>query len=619
MKSKWSKSLVFIILLSFPLTVLGAGIRVEGTRFVDQDGATVLLRGWNMSAKIPPYDTNANEASFELLRSWGANVIRLSYIWEAMESVRGEYNESYLQSMDQLVQWANQYDIWVIIDIHQDAYSRYSLQGCGEGFPEWAVNGDKAEPDNGEACEGWGRLMYEDYADDGPMQQEWNAFYANQNGVRNAYFAMIEMLAKRYSSHSNVIGIDLMNEPFGEYEQIYTFYEEAADHVRAIAPDWVLFLSPHAMTSGSLNAVGFGEKPDISQVAISPHYYDPVMMSFNRYQAAGRYLGESDGLFATLAGWFFPDVRTALSNLAGLSVPGGINVRSPEEAVADLQAVAEDWNVPLFIGEFGSPENALDLEFFLDEFYAAMDTNQASGAQWLFAPQWTNELKDGWNHEDLSSVDNQAKPRRTFRPRAYPQRIAGEIQSLQATFEKTGENQRIGLTMTWTHQSELGETHIYLPRLIDHLTLAEQFDIIVSGGSWQIDETRRLLRVSAESDRDIAISLVYRSELDENRCRIFFKHNGFSCSDGVAIEFSGKNALGHQRSFVRYADYPADNVYDFGEWQMNQTVNITATRNSNTTVSHSFEVTPDLCGSTVTVEGHASCFGADWTLVLGES
>jgi hypothetical protein len=258
----------------------------------------------------------------------------------------------------------------------------------------------------------------------------------------------------------------------------------------------------------------------------------------------------------------------------------------------------------------------LDLEFFLDELYAAMDKHQVSGAQWLFAPQWTAEAKDGWNHEDLSSVDHEGRARRTRRARPYPQRVSGDIQSLVATFEKPGEGLSIGLALNWLHQSDLGDTHIYLPRLMEDVTLAQQYEIAVAGATWEIDEVRQILKVSGQTDGEVAVHVAYKSELDVNRCRVFFRHHGFSCSDGVAILFSGENALGQQRSFVRYADYPADQVYDFGEWKMDKTVNITVGRNSSASVSRTFQVTPGLCGSTVTIDGQAGCFDANWTLVL---
>jgi hypothetical protein len=63
MKSKWALNVWFMLLLLHPGSTLGAGLRTDGTRFVDEQGATVLLRGWNMSAKIPPYDHHATEAS----------------------------------------------------------------------------------------------------------------------------------------------------------------------------------------------------------------------------------------------------------------------------------------------------------------------------------------------------------------------------------------------------------------------------------------------------------------------------------------------------------------------------------------------------------------------------
>ena len=602
-----------LILIFLQSSVSAAQLHVTGNRFVDSTGATVLLRGWNVSAKIPPYDTKATKQSFQLLHAWGTNVIRLSYIWEAMEPTRGIYQEDYLQKMDQLVQWAAESNIWVIIDIHQDAFSRYSLQGCGEGFPEWAVSGTEDTPDNGIACKGWGRMMYDDYANNGPMQLEWQAFYSNTNGVRDSYFALLSMLAQRYKSQSNVIGIDLLNEPFGDYSQIYGLYEEAAPYVRAEAPDWILFVSPHAMTSGSLKTVGFGTKPNLSNIALSPHYYDPAIMSFDRYQAAGRYMGETDGIFATIAGWLYPDLRTALLNLSGLAVPGGIDVRSPDQAVADLKATADAWNVPLFIGEFGSPEDAVDLEFFLDEFHMAMDKYQVSGTQWMFSSQWTDANKDGWNQEDLSAVDGNGQPRRTARLSPYPERISGTIKTLQSSYQSVNGG-HIGLQLQWTNQPGTGDTLVYLPRLNQNLSLADQYDISVAGANWQINEADQLVDIATNTSNDVSVSITYKDALDTNRCRIYFKHNGFSCSDGVAIKFSGTNALGQQRSFTRYADYPWNKTYDFGEWQMNGTVTISATRNGNTTVTHTLQASSAACGSTVIVEGHAWCFGANWDL-----
>ena len=56
----------------------------------------------------------------------------------------GIYSEEYLNRIDQVVQWAKEQDVRVLIDFHQDWYS-YSLNngsrigGYVDGAPAWAV------------------------------------------------------------------------------------------------------------------------------------------------------------------------------------------------------------------------------------------------------------------------------------------------------------------------------------------------------------------------------------------------------------------------------------------------------------------------------------------------
>ena len=50
---------------------------------------------------------------------------------------RGQYNETYLEIMQGIVQKAAKYGIYILLDMHQDVMSR---KFCVEGFPDWAVN-----------------------------------------------------------------------------------------------------------------------------------------------------------------------------------------------------------------------------------------------------------------------------------------------------------------------------------------------------------------------------------------------------------------------------------------------------------------------------------------------
>jgi endoglycosylceramidase len=64
------------------------------------------------------------------------NTIRLHLAWEGVEAEKGVYNYSYIEKVREIVRKCNRFGIWVVIDAHQDLFSR---QFCGEGFPTWTA------------------------------------------------------------------------------------------------------------------------------------------------------------------------------------------------------------------------------------------------------------------------------------------------------------------------------------------------------------------------------------------------------------------------------------------------------------------------------------------------
>ena len=104
-----------------------------------------------------------------------------------------------------------------MVDFHQDAYSRYSIGGCGEGFPKWTLppSVTPATPDNSAACTNWGSR---ELGDD--MKSAFGAFYADSTGARTRYLAMLGTVAAALADEPGVLGYDLLNEPFDRPAQI---------------------------------------------------------------------------------------------------------------------------------------------------------------------------------------------------------------------------------------------------------------------------------------------------------------------------------------------------------------------------------------------------------------
>jgi endoglucanase len=91
-------------------------IRVEGNRFVDDQGRTMVFRGVNISdpdklAKMGHW----NRRHFEVIKEWGANVVRVPVHPVAWKE-RGR--EEYFKLLDQAVDWASELGLYLIVEWH---------------------------------------------------------------------------------------------------------------------------------------------------------------------------------------------------------------------------------------------------------------------------------------------------------------------------------------------------------------------------------------------------------------------------------------------------------------------------------------------------------------------
>lgn len=402
-----------------PAAAAQASVRADGRHFRADDGRYVLLRGVNATgdAKMPPFKTVTSPAVLDPLPGWGINTIRLLFTWEAFEAAPCDYNQDYLDYYEQAVQWAAERDLYVIVDFHQDAFSRYALNGCGEGFPEWALTSQlaRATPDNGPACAGWGSAALFS----GQNAQAFRRFFEDDNQAYSHYVAMTRRVAARLARYPNVVGYDLLNEPWSDGATLTAFYGVVGAAIREQHPSAMLFFEPESPVIGPLIPVLFAgiKPPPLDNLVLAPHYYDGAVMS------VGSWLWISPGL--VLSQW---------------------------------KQKADGWNMPMLLGEFGSPANVWNARDYLEAHYQWLDENFVAGTQWSYTPGWTPEAKDGWNREDLSIVDDKMQLRSAlFVPRPYPQKTAG----LPVKFAR-GSN---GFQYTWINDPTLGggRTEFYLP------------------------------------------------------------------------------------------------------------------------------------------------------------
>ncbi len=91
-------------------------IKVFQNRFVDEDGTQITFKGLAISDpdKIVS-DGRWSKQHFEVIKSWGANLVRIPV---HPQCLRKRGRENYLKLLDEAVKWCGELEIYVIIDWH---------------------------------------------------------------------------------------------------------------------------------------------------------------------------------------------------------------------------------------------------------------------------------------------------------------------------------------------------------------------------------------------------------------------------------------------------------------------------------------------------------------------
>src|SRR5439155_23530581 len=83
--------------------------------------------------RVPPVCEN----DFREMRDLGFDVVKLGLSWSLLEPTPGRYDVRYLDRIAQVVGWARANGIYVILDMHQNSWSRLIPDDPGS-VPSWA-------------------------------------------------------------------------------------------------------------------------------------------------------------------------------------------------------------------------------------------------------------------------------------------------------------------------------------------------------------------------------------------------------------------------------------------------------------------------------------------------
>ncbi|TCL61791.1 aryl-phospho-beta-D-glucosidase BglC (GH1 family) [Hydrogenispora ethanolica] len=357
-------------------------LQAQGRQIVDSQGKPVQLRGtciggWmNMENFINGYpgserglreavskalgkgkgeffferllDHFFNENDIKFIKESGANVVRIPLNYRHFEADDHPfvYQEAGFQRLDRVINWCQEQEIYVILDMH-------AVQGWQN--PHWHSDNSKGV-----------------------------SLFWHHSQYQERFIALWAVLAERYKDRAVVAGYNLMNEPCvntpdGDYpynffknyvpdfERMNRIYRKAVTAIREIDSKHLIFLE--------------GDKYSVLFQGLEAPFADNLVYSSHNYNTAGFGPGRYPGEFHT--------------HSIDLDYQNGYWDRDRQAAVfknCEGAQFAEKYNVPLWVGEFGSQYNGPQAE--LPDRLAAMDDQ--IGVFEEFGAHWTT-----WTYKDV--------------------------------------------------------------------------------------------------------------------------------------------------------------------------------------------------------------------------
>ncbi|MGH7899843.1 MAG: glycoside hydrolase family 5 protein, partial [Candidatus Binatia bacterium] len=192
-------------------------------RIADDLGRQVLLRGVNTNQLGDYYQDHPSipatvpltAGDFERIAGLGMNVVRLLVHWSKLEPARGVIDAAYLAAIHQAVDWAAANEIYVVLDMHQDAWGKFIATPPGEtclpgfqpaigwdGAPDWATLTDGLP-----TC----RVQLRELSP--AVAQAFESFWIDRDGIQSELVRVWAALAREFADDPTVAGYDLLNEP----------------------------------------------------------------------------------------------------------------------------------------------------------------------------------------------------------------------------------------------------------------------------------------------------------------------------------------------------------------------------------------------------------------------
>ena len=412
----------------------------------DSQGRYVLLRGANYNV-LGEYWQGVSDAAptkqyedsdFILMEHYGFNCVRLLFTWSRLEPQRGRFDTAYVGRIQRAVEAAGQHHLYVLLDMHQDAWGMYVATGDSETCPRGPAKGWDGAPQWATLTDGQPTCATRSRESAPAVVRAFSNFWEDRDSLQEDCIRSWAMVVSATARFSNVLGYDLINEPgLGEHgivredRLIGRYYKKLIHGIRdaehgAGAPQHVILFEPTVTWRGrdypSIPLATF--RPE-RNIMFSPHHY-------------------------------FESLSDALTIKQGFGL---------------MRFAASLYHMDMLIGEWGffnGPRDTLKLSR-----YAKYEDQYMCGSTWW---QWSQGCGDphsvGWNgkqwqagNRSMHLVELDRQGRRTGKVNEPVLHILDRSQPLAIVGKARGftSNPNTGELVLKGHTRHTGTMSIYIP------------------------------------------------------------------------------------------------------------------------------------------------------------
>lgn len=363
----------------------------------DDYGRALILHGVNDDNCAKHHHLPcANRDMIEKEAGLGFNFVRYLTSWLSIEPERGQYDEAYLDAMEERFDWYHENGIKVMIDMHVDLYG--PAVG-GNGHPAWATVSDSDDRQPIDFKVPWW-TNYLRGAVSTAYQNFWD-YEGEHAWIQDRYIALWQKVASRFRDHPAIFAYDIINEPYNdlafdsdfEVDWLHPFYQRVTDAIREIDNDSYIMYQPRILATDW----GFGSH--------LPPLRDPRE-------------GDARLVYAPHLYPFFSHEGT----YDDLGIARRLDIKMMYNWSRVRTAELTEHQVPLLIGEFGMTGKPFSQEMINFSLEIA-DTMGAGWTWWDNSQCRPESVHQAWCVFD---TDLQETPKANLLARPYPRAIAGK-------------------------------------------------------------------------------------------------------------------------------------------------------------------------------------------------